>query len=214
MEWRKLDPISTTMERRKLLRRAGGIGVIAALGGGALVGLSGNIAAASGSISANDVTESNDTGDVDRVYIQPEGQVTWANFDQDVQEIRLEVFYGLMESGSLNPNDSSQVDGSYSTTVTPDSTGTTGNWTGSAPEIDLYGGNSSVSDAEFDHGSDGSSESNRVALAYRITLLNSNGSRVDPEQKASFTINTAFRATTVNQGAETGASGNSNTGME
>lgn len=78
------------LTRRNALKGIAGLGGAAVLGGFAINGG----AASNVTISADNFTEENDTGDLDAVWLAPEMEVNWENFDEPVGKVRL-----LVEAG-------------------------------------------------------------------------------------------------------------------
>jgi hypothetical protein len=90
------------MQRRTLIKAAGGIGGVAA-GGVGLTVVSNPAAAATVSIGAtNPATISNDRGDVSEVTADPQFTVTWENFDDAVGKVFFLV-EGKVGGGNWSP---------------------------------------------------------------------------------------------------------------
>lgn len=93
----------SNLNRRSVLKALGGT---VAVGGVAGAGLVGNSVAATVTFTANDVTISSDTGDVDEVHLNPQSRVEWQNFDVPVTKVRQLIMARIKRGGSvLTPSD-------------------------------------------------------------------------------------------------------------
>ncbi|KTG10419.1 hypothetical protein AUR64_12710 [Haloprofundus marisrubri] len=80
------------MQRRTLIKSVAGIGGASALGFGGIAAFSGTAAAnVTTNFSANEVTLTNDTGDLSKLFITPTFRVEWEGFDQPVGKVRVLV---------------------------------------------------------------------------------------------------------------------------
>lgn len=92
------------MERRELLKRAGGIGAVAAVGGGGVLSFSGGAAASTVNITAsNPGSVSNDRGDVTEVTANPDFHLHWQNLDDAVGKVFYLVEAKVGDNGSWQP---------------------------------------------------------------------------------------------------------------
>lgn len=91
------------MERRDLLKTVGGIGLAAAAGGAGLVVNSQLGAAANVQVQTNDTQIANDRGDLSLVTVDPELEISWANFDESVGEMSISVLAQTEEMESFKP---------------------------------------------------------------------------------------------------------------
>lgn len=78
------------MERRTLLKTAGGIGATATIGSLGLFALSGSAAAgATGNMNYGDASVISDDGTVEYVAIYGDSEVTWDGFDEPAEEVAI-----------------------------------------------------------------------------------------------------------------------------
>lgn len=75
------------MERRSLLKKVGGIGATAAVGGAGLLATSGSALAASSSLSITGSNVTNDDGDLTEVIVNLDHTATWDGFDIAVDAV-------------------------------------------------------------------------------------------------------------------------------
>lgn len=89
------------MKRRDYLRTVGGIGTVAALGGAGIFAATQTGAAMSAAVNIDPVSVTNDTGDVDAVYLNPVSEVRWSNFDEPVTKVRQLVEARIKQDGAV-----------------------------------------------------------------------------------------------------------------
>ncbi|WP_254545122.1 hypothetical protein [Halomarina pelagica] len=193
------------MNRRRLVTALGtGIATVS-LGAASLVRRG---AAANVRFSAGRVRLSNDSGDVERVFVRPTGRVRWRNFDQPVTGARLtfratvpgrtgwktvhDERYALFEEGKTT--------GRFR--YTPERVG----------EITLYEG--TRANELFGAERDGETREETVRIAVRVTLLAASGRPARPTDEAQFGDVATLATTAVNEGATVSASGRANGGIE
>lgn len=203
------------MQRRNLLRAAGGIGAAGVAGGAGLLAMSGNVAAASFTFNAGDIEGEFEDGDVSRVYFSPEGTASWKNFDEEITAIGLEI-----RSRVRSADGESTLDGwkqVYTGTATAEehglNSGTTGGHSGDiGPNPNtLYEG---AETDPFDEPDDGSTNQTLIDLELTAELLNSNGELADPSDKAVLSDTATFVVTAENLEASASGSADANPDME
>jgi hypothetical protein len=92
------------MERRELLKKAGGIGAVTLVGGAGVVSFAGGAAASSVNITAsNPASISNDRGDVTTVTVNPDFDLHWQNLDDAVGKVFYLVEAKVGDSGAWQP---------------------------------------------------------------------------------------------------------------
>lgn len=80
------------MQRRTLLKTAGGIGATATIGGLGLFALSGSAAAgATGNMNYGNVSVTSDDGTVEYVAIYGDSEVSWDGFDEPAEEVAISM---------------------------------------------------------------------------------------------------------------------------
>lgn len=90
------------MNRREILKTAGGIGATAAVGGAGLLASSSGALAASGELDINGTSLANDDGDVTRIGVALTHEVTWDGFDIPVEAVAYQDYIQKVDgSGSV-----------------------------------------------------------------------------------------------------------------
>ncbi|UVE51446.1 hypothetical protein KU306_06095 [Haloferax larsenii] len=148
------------MQRRTYLKTLAGVGVVGAVGVGAL---SGNAAAMNVNIGAGDVNVgTNDEGEVDAVTIDPKFRVEWRNFDQTVAKIFYLVEAALEDEDGRTPYEGGYLGDGFSpvfratpwinasspTGVSESAPGTTGHYELTVPLSQALSNDSRVSNAD------------------------------------------------------------------
>ena len=92
------------MQRRDVIKSAVGIGAAATVGGVGITAFSGSAAAADVTINTRDATlPDSDDGDVRKVFIDPELELNWSNFDDAVGAVSIFI-EAKVDGGPEGPN--------------------------------------------------------------------------------------------------------------
>ncbi|MFC5970589.1 hypothetical protein ACFPYI_04520 [Halomarina salina] len=199
---------STGIDRRGVLKGMGVAGGAALVGGAGVTAFSGAAAAeASATFTVSSTSLATHDGTVQRVYITPSGGIDWANFDEEVDGVR--VRFSAKVEGST----------SYETVWdrTYDGLGGHGGYSGSfdnvsAGDVTLYSGDRA--DDLFGEPEDGTSRTRTVHVKLQVDLLNASGALADPNEHASVSDSDTFSATSTNREGEVSITASADSGME
>ena len=197
---------TTRIDRRTAIRGTAGVLAVGALGGAALFG---EEAAASGfTLQASDVEAATGDGTISEVYLRPELTVWWEHFNEEIDEIGVEI------ESKIDSETDWEV-------VLEDAVNLPGNERGTDGEVEvsLVEGNQRVTlydgpDTEhFEAPTDGAEEVTTVVLRGTVELRSGN-QLADPESSAHFDDETAFDVTVGNLEAGAGGTLEADTGVE
>lgn len=199
------------MTRRTAMKGIGVTGAAALTGGVGLLASSGSAAAASVSLEANPVSASTQDGNITEVFLRPRGDITWENFDEVVDHLRVKF------ESRITDKDGNVLTGwqtAYHQTIDIEKyggeTGLTGSHSGPIGEVVLYDdGEKGGSTVHFDVSQDGGSIRRRIELRLTVELLHGDR-RADPQEKALIVEEAAFYADSKNKPASSGLTATTN----
>lgn len=119
------------MQRRKLLKVVGGIGVASSAAGAGVFATSQGAEATAGSDIANPSSVTSDDGEITSVAVQTTGRLTWAGFDTPAKQARIITDVSLQRNGSELNNYRIHDTGKFDLT--------TSSWGGAGEETSLSG---------------------------------------------------------------------------
>ena len=194
------------ISRRTVVRGTAGILLGGAVGGAVL--FSENVAASGFTLQASDVEAATGDGTISEVYLRPKLTVWWQNFNEEVDEIGVEI--------------ETRIDGETDwEAVLAETVALSGNERGADGEIEesLIEGNQRVTLYDgpnigyFEASGDGEEEVTTVTLRGTVELRSGN-ELADPESSARFDDETAFDVTVENLEAGAGGTLEADTGVE
>ena len=193
------------------MKGIGVTGAAALTGGVGILASSGGAAAASVSLEANPVSASTPDGNIKEVYLRPRGNITWDNFDEVVDHLRIKF-----ESRITDKDGNTLMGWQTATNQMVDiaeyggETGLSGSHGGPIGKVPLYDdGDAGGPTDHFDVSKDGGSIRRRIELRLTVELLH--GDRLaDPKDEAHIVEEAAFYADSENKPASSGLTATTN----
>lgn len=167
--------------------------------------MSGGAAAADSTLQADTVKAAVDDGDISRLFINPTGEISWDNFDEEITGLQF-----VLES-KIN-GDTAMEEQFNETLNLGENGGTSGSWQwDGGQELTLYEGEETN---PIDVEEDGATETTVVTVAGTITLLNAAGEPCDPADVATINLTWELPVEITNEAASSNADGSLNGGVE
>ena len=208
--WAHIEIQITTMERRKFIQGAVGIGAAASVAGVGIGTLAGG-AAANVNINPTNVSHTSVDGTVDAVLLNASGSITWEGLDSSVTGIDFELAIKPVNDSNYETVDQTTVSEWNGQQGTKTSSSNGANF--SFSQIDLTE-TSKFDDSDFEETEDGETEPTPVDIRVSVTL-NTTGDDFSPDPtsntlEVSVTNQEASASTNTDVGASVSFAGDIN----